>query len=304
MGAGSAAGRRVRAGRRARGVSAVLAGLILAAAGLGGCSSQAPYIVADCQRGDLGGHSVARIWDETLLSLIREVVPAPTVHARNLFHMSAAMWDAWAAYDPTASGFFVTEKHRADDAAGAREAAMSYAVYRILLWRYETVADLASAPDELDAVMASLCYRTDYAATEGDSPAALGNRIAAAILESGRTDGSLEEQRYVDMSHQAANPPLEVAEPGTVMRDPNRWQPSRSAKQIAQNGLPIPGKVQVFIGPHWGHVTTFALPASEAGTPIDPGPPPLLGDPATDAAFRDGAVEVIRRSRSSTRPTA
>ena len=296
MGVGSAAGRRVRAGRRARGVSAALAGLILAATGLAACSSQAPYIVADCQRGDLGGHSVARVWDETLLSLIRQVVPAPTVHARNLFHVSAAMWDAWAAYDSTASGYFVTEKHRADDATGAREAAISYAAYRILLWRYGTVADLAAAPDELDAVMASLCYRTDYAATEGDSPAALGNRIAAAILESGRTDGSLEEQRYVDMSHEAANPPLEVAEPGTVMRDPNRWQPLSLAKQIAQNGLPIPGKVQVFIGPHWGHVTTFALPASEAGTPIDPGPPPLLGDPATDAAFREGAVEVIRRS--------
>jgi hypothetical protein len=277
-------------------VSAALAGLILAATGLAACSSQAPYIVADCQRGDLGGHSVARVWDETLLSLIRQVVPAPTVHARNLFHVSAAMWDAWAAYDSTASGYFVTEKHRADDTTGAREAAISYAAYRILLWRYGTVADLAAAPDELDAVMASLCYRTDYAATEGDSPAALGNRIAAAILESGRTDGSLEEQRYVDMSHEAANPPLEVAEPGTVMRDPDRWQPLSLAKQIAQNGLPIPGKVQVFIGPHWGHVTTFALPESEAGTPIDPGPPPLLGDPATDAAFREGAVEVIRRS--------
>ena len=252
--------------------------------------------MAGCQRGDLGGHSVARVWDEMLLSLIRQVVPAPTVHARNLFHVSAAMWDAWAAYDSTASGYFVTDKLRADDAAAAREAAISYAAYRILLWRYGTVADLAGAPDELDAVMASLCYRTDYAATEGDSPAALGNRIAAAILESGRTDGSLEEQRYVDMSHQPANPPLEVAEPGTVMRDPDRWQPLSLAKQIAQNGLPIPGKVQVFIGPHWGHVTSFALPASDAGTPIDPGPPPLLGDPATDAAFREGAVEVIRRS--------
>jgi hypothetical protein len=252
--------------------------------------------VADCQRGDLGGHSVARVWDETLLSLIRQVVPAPTVHARNLFHTSAAMWDAWAAYDSTASGYFVTEKQRAGDVAEAREAAMSYAAYRILLWRYATVSDLAEAPDQLDAVMASLCYRTDYDTTEGDSPAALGNRIAAAILEAGANDGSLEEQRYVDMSHQVANPPLEVAQPGTVMLDPNRWQPLSLAKQIAQNGLPIPGKVQSFIGPHWGHVTSFALPASEAGTPIDPGPPPRFGDPATDAAFREGAVEVIRRS--------
>jgi hypothetical protein len=65
-------------------------------------------------------------------------------------------------------------------------------------------------------------------------------------------------------------------------------------KQIAQNGLPIPGTTQTFIGPHWGHVTAFALAASETGTPIDPGPPPHLGDPATDGAFKDAAVEVIR----------
>ena len=30
--------------------------------------------------------------------------------------------------------------------------------------------------------------------------------------------------------------------------------------------------------------------------PIDPGPPPRLGDPATDQAFKDQAVEVIRDS--------
>ena len=36
--------------------------------------------------------------------------PAPTTHARNLFHVSAAMWDAWAAYDRTAVGYFSREK--------------------------------------------------------------------------------------------------------------------------------------------------------------------------------------------------
>jgi hypothetical protein len=43
-------------------------------------------------------------------------------------------------------------------------------------------------------------------------------------------------------------------------------------------------------------VTSFALPPSDAGTPIDPGPPPQLGDAATDKAFKDEAVEIIRRS--------
>ncbi len=152
-----------------------------------------------------------------LLQLIREVIPAPTVHARNLFHTSAAMWDAWAAYDPDADGYFVTEKQTADDVTAAREAAISYAAYRLLLWRYGTVSDLATAPDELDAVMASLCYRTDYESTDGDDPAALGNRIAEAVITYGSTDGALEDDRYVDSSYQPANDPMVVADPGAVM---------------------------------------------------------------------------------------
>jgi hypothetical protein len=251
-----------------------------------------PYLVADCTPADRAGHSVARMWDDELLSLIRQVVPAPTVHARNLFHLSAAMWDAWAAYDDTADGYLLDEKQDASDVAHARETAISYAAYRILLWRYAEVADLATAADELDATMASLCYRTDYTATDGDTPADLGNRIAAAILEAGGADGSLEDQRYVDSAYVPVNDPLPVAEPGATMNDPNRWQPLALAEQVSQNGLPIPGQVQTFIGPHWGHVRAFALPASEAGTPIDPGPPPLLGTP-TDEAFKEAAIEII-----------
>jgi hypothetical protein len=228
---------------------------------------------------------VARVWDEALLQLIREVIPAPTVHARNLFHTSAAMWDAWAAYDPDADGYFVTEKQTADDVAAAREAAISYAAYRLLLWRYATVSDLATAPDELDAVMASLCYRTDYESTDGDDPAALGNRIAEAAIAYGSTDGALEDDRYVDSSYRPANDPMVVADPGTVMRDPNAWQPLSLGEQIAQNGLPIPGNVQTFVGPQWGDVTPFALSESPTGPPIDPGPPPRLGDPATGEPY-------------------
>ena len=41
--------------------------------------------------------------------LIRRRQP-PAAQARNLFDLSAAMWDAWAAYDPKATGYFVTEK--------------------------------------------------------------------------------------------------------------------------------------------------------------------------------------------------
>ena len=49
--------------------------------------------------------SVARVWDEQILSAIRIDSPNPPVHARNLFHFSVAMYDAWAAYDLTAVGY-------------------------------------------------------------------------------------------------------------------------------------------------------------------------------------------------------
>jgi hypothetical protein len=281
---------------RGRGWFVALAAVVVATGLLAACAAPAPFVQDDCEPADREGQSVARIWDERLLSMIRQVVPAPTVHARNLFHLSAAMWDAWAAYDEDADGWAYTEKHAAEDVTAAREVAMSYAAYRILDWRYAEVADLETASDELATTMNDLCLRMDYAATDADDPAALGNRIAEVVLARGATDGSLEEARYVDAEYVSVNEPLVVNEPGADMADPNHWQPLALDRQVSQNGLPIPGQVQTFIGPHWGFVDGFALPESEQGTPMDPGPPPLLGDPETDDDYKRAALEIIRYS--------
>ena len=48
------------------------------------------------------GVSAARRWMEVLLQAVRDDFARPTVHARNLFHLSAAMYDAWAAWSETA----------------------------------------------------------------------------------------------------------------------------------------------------------------------------------------------------------
>src|SRR3954449_12069913 len=69
--------------------------------------------------------SVARRWDEALLDAVRRALPNPPVHARNLFHASVAMWDAWATYDPKASGDMFTEKHSASNVTAARDEAIS-----------------------------------------------------------------------------------------------------------------------------------------------------------------------------------
>jgi hypothetical protein len=281
---------------RAGSLALLLAIAAFALAGCFGSGESQSYLLSDCKHGDLKGHSVARVWDEALLDAIRRDTPAPTVHARNLFHTSAAMWDAWAAFDPNAEGYFVKEKLKADDVRSARETAISYAAYRILLYRYSLASGLQETFDELTSTMASLCYRIDYTTIKGDSPAALGNRIAAKVIAYGRRDGAHEALRYLDPAFKPVNPPLVVAEPGTQMRDPNSWQPLALAKIIAQNGLPVPGRVQSYIGPHWGHVASFALSKSPKRLPLDPGPVPHLGDPASDAQFKAMAVAVIRYS--------
>src|SRR6266513_742867 len=127
--------------------------------------------------------SVARRWDEALLDAIRRSLPNPPVHARNLFHVSVAMWDGWAAYDATASGYVFKEKIRADDVPAARNETISYAAYRILSARFIKAVGADKSLSEFSDLMESLCLPTWITGTEGGSPAAVGNRIAKTLLD-------------------------------------------------------------------------------------------------------------------------
>jgi len=241
--------------------------------------------------------SVARRWNEALLDAIRRSLPNPPVHARNLFHLSVAMWDAWAAYDPSASGHVFTEKARAPDVTVARNEAISYAAYRVLTSRFIKSVGADKSLTEFDDLMDALCLPLSITTSDGASPAAVGDRIARMLLARAQTDGSNEPDGYADPSYVPVNPPLVVGRPGITLVDPNRWQPLQIEHMISQNGVPVTNGVQQAVGPHWGHVRPFAIPAGGAsGTPIDPGPPPRLGDPTTDAAYRAQAIEVIRDS--------
>lgn len=283
-----------------RRAAAVVALLVVAAVAGGVLAIARPWSqppATGCTPTDHPEWSVARRWDEALLDAIRRALPNPPVHARNLFHVSVAMWDAWAAYDPRALGYVVREKRQAGDVLAARNEAISYAAYGVLTARYENAVGGADSLVEFDLLMESLCYDVDVATTQGDTPAALGNRIARAVLAYGLTDGSNEAEGYTAPDYEPVNPPLVVKEPGATLTDPNRWQPLQLEFMISQNGIPIENGVQQAIGPHWGHVKGFGIPdGGAAGVPFDPGPPPLLGDPATGLAYKDQAVEVIRRS--------
>ncbi len=246
--------------------------------------------------------SVARQWDEEALAAIRIDLPRPPVHARNLFYASVAMWDAWAAYDATADAILDKESPASSNPEHDRAIAISFAAYRVLSHLYSFSVNAATTQASLDTHMLALGFDRTFTDTAGDTPAAVGNRIAAAVIAYGTSDGANEANNYTDPTYTPVNDPLIVklpaddpTLPGTVMNDPNRWQPLALDFQVTQNGIPLPGKVQKYVGAQWNDVKPFALTRNDPNALyVDPGPPPHLGD----AAFRDGPMYLLELSQA------
>ena len=277
-------------------LAAVLAVVMVAVDDRGGPDHR----LGDCQPTDDSGWSPARRWNEATLDAIRVDLPYPTVHARNLYHVSAAMWDAWAAYDPAVGGVFVDVEPPIEDGLDvelARTEAVSFAAYRVLEHRYLGSPGAEVSITGFDQLMEDLCLDRTFTGTSGPSPAAVGNRVATEILAATADDGANEAGGYVDPDYQPVNAPLVVAESGATLVDPNRWQPLELRAMVSQTGIPLTETVQTFVGSQWGRVTPFALPADpDDGLPLDPGPPPRLGEAATDGEFKAAVVEVIAHS--------
>ncbi len=210
--------------------------------------------------------SIARRWNELLLDSIRRDIPKPGVHARNLFHTSLAMYDAWAAYDPVADGLAFTEKPMADDVAEARRVAISYAAYRVMVHRYEKANGGPISLACYDAFMDVLGLDPADTHDAGDDPIAVGNRVGAAVVAACVEDGANEANAYADTTgYKSVNPPLLVDRPGTTLTDPDMWQELNLAQAETQNGIIVESGVQKYIGPNWGLVRPFALPEDVDG---------------------------------------
>ncbi|MCH2222434.1 MAG: hypothetical protein MK097_19245, partial [Dechloromonas sp.] len=242
--------------------------------------------------------SVARRWNELALQSIRHDLARPTVHARNLFHISVAMWDAWATFDDGAAAVLFREQHAAADPAASRAEAISHAAFGMLNARFAGSPGEAIMFPRYRELMAELGFDPDNTGMEGNSPAAVGNRIAARVLAFGLEDGANEAAGYENRLYEPVNPPLLPAYPGNPdIVDMNRWQPLALDVFVDQAGNPIVGGYPDFLSPEWGGVVSFALTPdmrtlrSRDGHAwsvwLDPGPPPLFGT-ETDAAFRWG----------------
>lgn len=246
-----------------------------------------------------GDQSMARYWTEIMLQSIREDFARPPVQARNLFHFSAVMYDAWAAYDSVARPYMLGNRignyyvpfegvPKPANVQAAREEAMSYAVFRLLSFRFRNSPNRTVTLTRLNNTMANLKYDIAYTGVDYKSgkPADLGNYIGQQMIQMGLQDGSNEINNYVVRFYKPVNPPMQPEFPGVSgLRDPNRWQPLALEGAIDQNGNPIPA-LQVFQSPEWGYTQPFALPVAERKElkrdefvfPIyyDPGPFPTI----------------------------
>ncbi len=260
----------------------------------------------------LQAQDVARLWNEQLLEAVRNDFARPTVHARNLFHTSVAMYDAWAVYDDEADTYFLG-KTVGDytvnfdsipdpaDIKAAQKAAISYAAFRLLRYRFRNSPNRAATWRSLDSLMFDLGYNPMFVGTNyqsGDA-AALGNYLGFELIIYGNNDGANDAGDYQNQYYQPINDALFMDEPGNPdIINPDRWQPLSLTNFIDQSGNPIPGGTQEFLGPEWGNVVPFSLTDDEKvvftrdGNDYqvyhDPGPPPYIADSATRERYQRG----------------
>eukprot|EP01128_Nolandella_sp_AFSM9_P003610 TRINITY_DN156_c0_g1_i2.p1 TRINITY_DN156_c0_g1~~TRINITY_DN156_c0_g1_i2.p1 ORF type:complete len:951 (-),score=268.55 TRINITY_DN156_c0_g1_i2:105-2957(-) len=257
-------------------------------------------------RADVGdpstrAHSIARQWNDILLDCIRSDSARPTVHARNLWHTSLAMWNSLVAYKgPNAQGFEFAERASTwvnppapgvETATALRET-LSYAMYTIIKHRFASSPGVDFVTTTIEDKMVELGYPSNLVEEDGDTPGELGLRIAAGIISFGATDGANEANDYNEtVGYQSINPELDVAglgSPGWEQMDADRYQDLFLTEFVGQSGIEET-RFPDFLGPHWGLVTPFALDEDDASCPgggwngacvapvyLDPGAPPSL----------------------------
>jgi hypothetical protein len=255
--------------------------------------------------------SVARNWSEALISALRRDSGQVAVNARNVFHFSIAVYDAWAAYDDHARPYLLGSTEAGFECpfsqpgemmrtAEARTISISYAAYRLLRHRFAKSVGRDDSFAIFDELMAHYNLDTDYAATDytlDRSPASLGNYIANCVIRFGLNDGSNEAQGYTARYYRPTNPPLDPVEPTSIAAivDADRWQKLDLPFFVTKTGDSIPPPD--FETPEWGKVKPFALTAADRtsherdGTTYwiyeDPGNPPLISETDPDANLEE-----------------
>ncbi|QFZ18320.1 vanadium-dependent haloperoxidase [Saccharothrix syringae] len=192
-------------------------------------------------------------WSNAGMAAVSRSTMGPPMVARAYAVLHTCIYDAWAAYDARAAGTLFGNGLRrpvAERTAANKDEAISHAAYTaaVDVWP-EYKADF-------DALMAALGYRPGSTST----PAWVGRRACGAVLDYRHRDGSnqlgdIAPGAYADYTGYApVNRPMDIYQPlvPSTVQDVNRWQPLsyRVGDQVV---------TQTGTGPHWRHVTPFAM---------------------------------------------
>ncbi len=278
--------------------------------------SAAPTTVAKADSGAPEGASMVEFtptisyrWNQMSLAAVRhEISPLPPVVARSLFIVHTSMYDAWAAYEPTAEGA-VTGKTL--DLTGSDEdqaKAVSVAAYWAINDQFPDFDKDTKAPA---ALLKELVGEPNPSPAAG-SPEAVGLAAAKAVTESRQNDGSNEGNGYAEPADNIYGVWKEGAVPGlsnwTPLKVPTGKVRDEKGEPVVDLSKPESFEQQEFVTPHWGQTTPFAL---TSGNQVRPVAPPQFGntDPYTDAkgkqttydqAFKDQFNEVLELNATLT----
>ena len=264
------------------------------------------------QNSDEFSFSVARLWNEVLLFSIRNDLARPTVHARNLFHTSAAMYDAWSivnqqgspyligninnGFESSFSSFSSSENHYEKEIN-----AISYSAYRLIKHRFLNSPGYNEIINRANNLMSILGLDINNLNSENysENSIALGNYIAESYIQYGLLDGSNEQDDYENQFYSPVNEPLTPIFSGNPsLTNPNRWQPLTLDVFVDQSGNVLSENTPDFLGAEWGSVWPFGLNQDNLNiyerdgnsymVYHDPGVPPLIDDNAeTNQQFID-----------------
>jgi hypothetical protein len=198
-------------------------------------------------------------WNTATLQAIRNTRFAPMHAARALAIVHTCIYDGWAAYDAVAVGTRLGAALRrpaGERTLANKQKALSYAAYRALVDLFPTQRTVLFDPQ-----MAGLGYdRSDLS----DIAAAVGDEACSAVIAFRHGDGANQlGDLNGGMPYSDYTGYVPINDVDHVF-DPNRWQPLRNPD----------GTVQVFVAPHWGGVTPFALASADQ---FRPDPPPQYG---------------------------
>ena len=212
--------------------------------------------------------TVSVLWDELAQEAVINTASGPTIASRAYAMVHTAIYDAWSAYDPLATGTQLgddLQRPLSENTNFNKTRATSFAAYRVLSELFPTQVGI------FNELMAQFGLDPNNTTTDITTPAGIGNVSAEALLRFRRNDGSNQLGNdpngdgtpYSDISgYEPINPP---GDPTNI----ERWTPER----VPINAEPgQEDRIQTFLTAQWGNLIPFSSILVDQFRPQPPKP--------------------------------